>query len=371
MSDAELRDLERAVEASPKSEDPRRELATAMIRAARGHLLWWAAPGRVHPSATKIRLESKFQNPLTKQWHTDGLTGWGLAVSSVQDLIDLSSMYRTATLLDLPSGRWVRLQGRAAREDQKIEAKPQGVGESAHFGLTHQGGLESPEQEEHAPFDLPGGPWGGLVGGDPGPPPNFSRWRSEPLFDTEHSGLPRSGPVEINLFQNFGMFQQLVGDHSGQKIWGVDTNLMGSGGCLPQTCYAQVLGLSVFLLGLDRKPLPRDVAERIGQLGSVHLESVHTTISSIPLEEALSNVPGEGSEAAVIPWQPPPMFPFAWPLELQPLTAFRVRLWLGHIERPFFVKCVLHTFVAKGFLRLSAKQDLQRKVASSRKKKSK
>jgi len=339
VSDLHLRGLERAVEEDPKNEAARTELVAGMLRAARGHILWWACPRKIHPSAARLRLESRFQHELSKDWHTYGQDGWAVAVGSVQDLIDLSSVYRTATLIDLTTGRWARLQGRQSFGDQSLVFASEAMTVDA-LGRAR----DTRGQQHHRPLDLPGGPFARAPGDFSSWPPSSLRWRSEPLFDTE---LFPQGGLEVNLFQNFNAFTHLPT----QKLWGVDTNLVGQGGCLPATWHAQILGVTVFLLGEDRRPLPREVAEQIAHSGCVRLETAQTTISAIPFEQTLGNAAEESQESGVVvPWQPPPMFPLAWPIELLPLLNFRIRVALPTTTQraPFYLKVVLHSLVAKG-----------------------
>lgn len=363
-------ELQERARVGGQSADNRTALLASMIRSCRGQVLWWPVQDSPHPSAARMRFECDYENEVTGQRGTHGLTGWGLAVPSVADLIELAQTHRQGTLIDLETGRWARVLGtphgpgveRVTAEAQTVDA----LGRSRNAGLP-TGLVQLPRYPRVGADTFQ--PWAVTAPADQRWPAGTSgRWRSEPLFDSEVISGPLAthqrqgrGPNEVRLFGNCSQYMwQPAEDAAQAKSWGTDTNLSGSGGGMPQGYYAHVYGLSVELFyASSRLPLSPEDAAAVCAGSGVTLELGQTRLAAVPLEHAVvtpfSSWAGEAEHAGVVtvPHQSVPMYPFAFPIPIEALQNFGVALMnaQGFPREPRTIaRAVLHAHVAKGIV---------------------
>ena len=352
--DPKLRTLERrtAMDSTPEN---RTELLQSMIRSARGQVLWWPTQEAPHPAAARIGFQSSFSNEVTGQEGHHLLTGWGVAVPSVSDLIELAQTHRQGTLIDLETGRWARVLGtphgptvgRVAVEAQTVDALGRARSAGTPTGLQqrtvrpHEFGRFEQLQAWATPASWSAG-WG---------PPAW-RWRSEPLFDT----VVLRG-IEVAAFVNYAHFGDPV-QGAQVKAWGVHTNLSGSYGAMPQGWYAHVNGVSVELLNERMEPLGPVDAVTYASEAMLSFELQQTTLSAIPLPHCVVPDAGRVDQASLtVPIQGAPVFPFSFPVAMPAQQSFQVRLrnprgWreeLPHGGRAL-ARVLLHAHVAKGIV---------------------
>lgn len=348
--DAELRSQENLTRLDP-SPEKRSSLLTSMVRSGRGQILWWPCQKLPHPSAARVRFTSSFENELTKQSGTHSMTGWAVAVASPLDLIRLGQTHRTGTLIDLESGSWVRVLGSPVqREIANVEAEAATVDALGRArtagtptGLQTRGDAAVQNHRDQIwPEEWAQLPSGSVV----------RRARSEPLFDT----VVISSMIEARAFVTLHSFSEPVNGIQ-VKQWGVHTNIMSSGGGhLPQGQQAAIYGISVEILDQQMRPLPRNfVREIVGRVG-VSFNVMQTTISSMLLSQLVLEAAEDHADLIEIPCQPPPMFVFAFPVVLDALQQFDVRLICsqGQIPsmngEPILARVILHARVSKGFV---------------------
>lgn len=169
-----------------------------------------------------------------------------------------------------------------------------------------------------------------------GPP---YRWRSEALFDTQVC------PTSVaDLFTSTPTFTPLPG-RTFLKLWGVDTNLQGCYGSFPPDWTVEVHGFSVAILDLERRALP--AAELAAVNGLLTFESPTEDKARVPLAACLYSPAGDADQdALVLPYQAPPVYPLAFPIVVQELQAFRVRVvFHGRDMGPVLVRVTMHCFV--------------------------
>lgn len=348
--DEGIREAERAVGEDPHDVDARHALTKKRLASASGIVAWWRGATRPHLSAAKTVLRYESED----QWgrkHTSDAKGWAVAVADLEDAFDLSYAARSASLIDLSTGRWAKLQG--------VRSSPGVL--TARQELTTVDAWGRPRETERRQARVPAidMPQGAVATGSPYPESSGStsniagRWRDQPIYDTEFWD-PSHRPSMLSFFQNFLAFASLYARGGGVKMFGLDCNLYGNGGSLPLGHLFDGTGISITFLTPERKPMRRDVAMEIAEQAYVELRRLHTQVATWPCADLLTSSEEDhdpGSPDSVLHLPPPPVFPFAWPFSLEALETFGVEVRFPRQPREagsgFFVRVELSGFMVR------------------------
>jgi len=353
--DSGLRDLERQIDAAGDvgPSDTRHTLTRERLRRSVGICAWWPGSQSPHPSAARVILTFTTVG-LGGVEHRESLGGWALAVGGIQDVFMLARAARACTFLDLATGDWIRTSARRSGYDVGTLQAREEVTTVDAFGRPRATVKATPRGIDLDRFS--NGP-GSLVG----------HVREESIYDQEW--IPWDA-TRTRFFVNFSSFQ-----HNGAprfKQYGIDTNLSG-GYCLPQGYAHEATGVTLELRDALGKPLKGDPLFQVSAGSSIQWLRTQTRYISWPLGAVVLEEPSDQPQAApwarpevvgesgayVIEHPAPPVFPLAFPLNIQALESFSFDLErplaahhvspTGVVGGGFFARVVISGFLAKAF----------------------
>lgn len=338
-------------------------LTVERLREKRGLVLWWPGDACPHPGAARVVLAFEVDRGAGLEPHVERRGGWAVAPEGEADILELARVARSATVLDLESGAWFQ-----------VNASPTCRGLTAALDVTTEDALGRP-RSPIGPPPLPGphpasrgttslrsgdgrvyyaSPVGAIE----------SVWRSHPIYDTEWRN-PQD--KRVTVFQNFVSFFGTGAPRDKQR--GIDTNLVGPGGGLPQGYEHEATGISVVLSAPDGLPLRGAALDRVVSSGVCRLLLTRCPYLDVPLElvvlrdsdltslfagsgdgtetgaeavgEAIKNAETLGGQDPIFVGHPaPPVFPFGFPLVLRAMEQLEVAIDV-RCPDPFFVKVVI------------------------------
>lgn len=330
--DARIRDLERATEDGDQS--ARYRLTRELLRARTGIVACWPTSAPPHPSAAKLTSEWTTKHPTDGRVHVHRTHGWALALSSLQDAMEVSRLARQATLFDLATGRWARLTGRRTQND--LEAVELAEQPTTTDALGRPRATVRPTTRAGVDFEREG-----RVDGS-----SWGRFVEEPIYDTEWLEPTEGHWWQIRTFRNYHAFTS--SRRPRDKMWGIDTNMAGGNGGMPNGMLHDAAGLTLEVFG-EGEGLTDLETEALLKDAMLSFNLTASRFLAVPALHALRpRVAGDG-EAWTVHRPEPPMIPFAWPLRLGPLEDFNVELMgTNPVPRGVFVKVTIHGFQRRG-----------------------
>lgn len=342
MTDIAGRTLERKVDADANDHDARFALTMQRVRTKTGIVAFWYGKKKPHQSAVKVAIGFDVVDPVRPERvisHPETL-GWVLAATSLEDLFEASSAQCGVRLLDLSNWRSIGVYGEAAAFMPKGELKPQASTVDA-FGRPRDTRVplmydtDNPQAVRFARVAT-ATPWDRIQAMN-----EDERFEHMPFCNPHYGSslwdrevIARRGTVTVfPFFQNYRVFAEVA---AGTKRWGLDTNLVGHGGNLPQGESMAVTGISLFLDVADPE-LRRTAVEIVGSTAYLDLRLGAAPGLIIPAHLALPKEEvnlGEvdDQDAVRLTGVAPAVYPLSQAIGLESLMSFGVNIVFP--ERP-------------------------------------
>lgn len=336
MTDVAGRTLERKVDADALDHDARFALTMQRVRTKTGIVAFWYGKKKPHQSAVKVAIGFDVVDPIRPERvisHPETL-GWVLAATTLEDLFEATTAQCGARLLDLTNWRSIGVYGEAAAFLPKGEIKPQASTVDA-FGRPRDTRVPPPDDHGgsgalrfmRVPTSMP---WQRLEEGLDHSLANVPPRYGSSLWDREACS-PDDAITFFPFFQNTRAF---AASWAGLKHWGVDTNLVGQGACLPVGHAMAITGISLFIDG-NTRPLDQDhyraLADVVGTTACLDLRIGAAPGLIIPASLALprdeANLGDVGDpDAFRLAGVAPAVYPLGQAIGLEPLQNFGVEL---------------------------------------------
>lgn len=356
MIDARMRSDERLVLSG--DEDARQRLTLDRIRGKTGLLAWWPGLRQPHPKAVRVSV----------RWVGNRrVSGWVVAISSLEDLLRVSYERRGAGLLDLDTGGWVQLRSELPsmpallpRDDTMFYpfgSTPTPDGGERFFdrsSVDYPVGLPAP-----AVMENPSGPgeWQDRsVNSDPVTMQAIPREQGP--YDTV---WVRPDDKQVAAFQNYRSFDDWARDPDSpadaprwitvsrgaprEKIPDVDTNMSGATGSLPPGYSLEWTGVSVDLLDEKDVPLRGEVWDAVVASFGIKYLATRNPLWTLPLS-AVARRPEDGPDGLpALDFFGPPVQTFAIPMLISPVEQLSFCIYRNVSARPgipgFFCRIIM------------------------------